>query len=65
MPHVVGWLYPLWMLYMVWYLFRAMRNVYEQDRVLTLSKYLILGFSYFVTSIVMLVLTFVFTALAG
>ena len=29
--------------YMVWYIFRGMRNVYEQGRGLTLAKYLTLG----------------------
>jgi Protein of unknown function (DUF3667) len=50
-------------LYMVWYIYRAMRNVYGQSRGLTLAKYFTLGFAYIVTSMVMLLLTVIYSAL--
>ncbi len=42
--------------YMFWYIYRAMRDVYGQGRALTISKYLLLGFSYVVLSFVSLLL---------
>ena len=33
-------------LYIVWYIFRAMRNVYAQRRGLTFAKYMAIGFAY-------------------
>jgi hypothetical protein len=52
-------------LYMVWYIFRAMRNMYGQHGGLTFIKYLVLGFSYIVTAFVTLLLTLIFLALFG
>jgi hypothetical protein len=60
---LVGWLTALASGYMVWYIFRAMRNVYGQGRALTLAKYFTLGSTYLVTSVLMLLLTVIFSAL--
>jgi len=50
-------------LYAVWYIYRAMRNVYVQGRGLTFAKYFTLGFTYLVTSVVMLIVTVIYSAL--
>jgi hypothetical protein len=49
--------------YMMWYMFRAMRNYYGQGRSLTLVKYVFFGFTYFVLTGVMLLLTLLFSAM--
>jgi hypothetical protein len=50
-------------LYIIWYIFRAMRVYYAQSRTLTFGKYLTIGLAYFTTSIVVLSVTSVFLAL--
>jgi hypothetical protein len=50
-------------LYMVWYLFRAMRVVYGQGRGLTVAKYLTLGFAYVIAAFVVLLLTALYSAM--
>ena len=50
-------------LYMIWYIFRAMRVYYAQSRFLTFSKYLTLGLAYFSTSLMVLMLTLIYSAL--
>jgi hypothetical protein len=50
-------------LYMIWYIFRAMRVYYGQSRFLTFAKYLTIGFSYLTTSMLVLMLTAIFSAL--
>jgi hypothetical protein len=50
-------------LYLLWYLFRAMRNFYQQSRWLTLTKYLAIGFSYTVAAVTVLLLTAVYSAM--
>jgi hypothetical protein len=50
-------------IYIVWYIFRAMRNYYQQSRVLTFAKYLTIGLAYIVTTITVFVLTAVYSAL--
>jgi len=50
-------------LYMVWYIFRAMRVYYTQSRGLTFAKYVGIGLSYFSTSLVVLLLTAIYSAL--
>jgi hypothetical protein len=62
------YLWPLYVagsLYMVWYIFRAMRNMYGQHGGLTFIKYLGLGFAYIVTAFFTLLLTLIFLALYG
>ncbi|CAN5139645.1 hypothetical protein BH24PSE2_BH24PSE2_04860 [soil metagenome] len=51
------------MLYVPWYLYRGMRNVYDQHRIIRLLKYLTLVIAYFVSLVCMLVLTVAVTAL--
>jgi len=43
--------------YIAWYLFRALRRVYGQGRLLTLTKYMALAFFYVLTSFAGIVLT--------
>ena len=57
-----GWLLAAGIGYMMWYIFRAMRNAYGQGRALTLAKYFTLGVAYIVTSMLMLLLTVVYSA---
>lgn len=49
-------------LYLLWYLFRAMRNVYQQGRAITLAKYFTIGFAYLVAAVTVLLLTTVYSA---
>ncbi len=49
-------------LYMIWYLFRGMRNYYAQGRALTFLKYLQIGLSYITAAVMVLVLLAMFTA---
>jgi hypothetical protein len=66
-PHVddlMGvWLNWAAFLYMVWYIYRAMRKVYQQGRVLTIAKYVTLGFAYLTTSFVVFLLTALYSAM--
>lgn len=50
------------MIYVPYYLYRAMRVVYGQSRVLTLLKYFALAFAYFVALLVMFIVTAAVTA---
>lgn len=50
-------------LYMIWYLYRAMRTVYGQGRLLTLAKYFTLGFAYISAGVVVLLLTALYSAI--
>jgi len=50
-------------LYMIWYLFRAMRNFYGQGRALTLAKYFAIGYAYFSAGVVVLLFTALYSAL--
>ena len=61
-PHLGLLEFAAW-LYMVWYIFRAMRVYYTQSRGLTLAKYLGIGLSYFSTSLLVLLLTAIYSAL--
>jgi hypothetical protein len=49
-------------LYIPYYLFRSMRRVYEQGRLVTLFKYLLLSFSYFFSLVLTFLATLVLTA---
>jgi hypothetical protein len=53
--------FAVWV-YIVWYIFRAMRNYYAQSRSLTFVKYLAIGLAYFSTSVLVLALTSIFIA---
>ncbi|HUQ11564.1 MAG TPA: DUF3667 domain-containing protein [Steroidobacteraceae bacterium] len=50
-------------LYTIWYLFRAMRVVYEQGRGKTVAKYLTIGFAYVIAAFVVLLLTALYSAM--
>jgi hypothetical protein len=58
----VGALEALVWLYLLWYLFRAMRNFYGQGRALTLAKYFTIGFAYTVAGVIVLLLTALYSA---
>jgi hypothetical protein len=65
-PHVgqhLGVLRPAIYIYMIWYVFRGMRNYYGQGRALTFAKYCTLGFAYMITSAVVLLLTVIYSAM--
>jgi hypothetical protein len=67
-PLIGDYVWPFYVagsLYTVWYIFRAMRNMYGQHGALTFAKYVVLGFSYLVTAIVTVVLTLIFLAMIG
>ena len=49
--------------YMIWYVFRAMRNVYAQSRGLTLVKYFTLGYTYILAGVTVLVFTAIYSAM--
>ncbi len=59
------WYFFAAVLYMAWYIFRAMRNVYGQGWWLTFAKYFFLFWTYIITAFISLLLTLVFTAIAG
>jgi hypothetical protein len=59
------WYFIAAVLYMAWYIFRAMRNVYGQGWWLTFAKYVFLFWTYVITAVISLLLTLVFTAIAG
>jgi hypothetical protein len=61
----VGWLIFAAIVYMIWYIYRGMRNYYAQGRALTLTKYFTLGFSYLITTFVMFLLVAIYSAMAG
>jgi len=49
--------------YMIWYMYRGMRNVYGQGRALTLVKYFTLGFAYICAAFTVLLLTALYSAM--
>ena len=51
-------------LYMIWYVFRAMRNYYRQGWWLTFGKYLQMGLSYFSAAVLVLVLLAMYSAIS-
>jgi hypothetical protein len=65
-PGVGDYAWPLYwanFFYMAWYIYRAMRNVYQQPRWLTMLKYLTLGYLYFIAGFVVFALTAVYSAI--
>jgi hypothetical protein len=59
----VGLLEAFIWLYLLWYLYRAMRNVYQQSRGLTLLKYFAIGFFYVCAAVTVLLLTTLYSAM--
>jgi hypothetical protein len=57
------WLRTAVILYIPWYMYRSMRVVYGQGRVLTLAKLVVLSFFYLVSGALMLAFTAVYSAL--
>lgn len=65
-PGVGDYAWPLYwanFLYMAWYIYRAMRNVYGQGRALTLVKYCVLGYLYVVAGFTVFLLTAIYSAI--
>lgn len=54
--------FAVWV-YIAWYLYRGMRNVYQQGRGRTVAKYFAVGFFYFVAALTVFILTAMFSAL--
>jgi Protein of unknown function (DUF3667) len=61
-PHVPGLNLAIF-LYFAWYMYRSMRVVYQQGRLLTSSKLVLLAFFYLVFASLMLAVTSVYSAL--
>jgi hypothetical protein len=61
----IGFLEAFIWFYLLWYLFRAMRNVYQQSRGLTLLKYFAIGFFYICAGVTVLLLTTIYSAMIG
>ena len=65
-PVVGDYAWPLYwgaFFYMAWYIYRAMRNYYQQGRGLTIIKYLALGYLYFVAGFTVFLLTAIYSAI--
>ena len=60
-----AWPWVFAIAYMTWYIYRGMRNYYRQGRALTLAKYATLGFSYLITTFVVLLLVAMYSAMTG
>jgi hypothetical protein len=54
--------FAMW-IYIAWYLYRGMRNVYQQRRGITVAKYFVVGFAYFCAALTVLLLTAIFSAM--
>src|ERR1700733_1465290 len=65
LPFVSDWIGLGVTLYIAWYVYRSMRVVYGQGRVLTLSKLVVLSFFYLVSGSLMLALTSIYSALTA
>ena len=63
LPAVEGWLGIALFLYLLWYLYRAMRTVYGQSRVRTVAKFMAVGFAYLVLGGITLLATGFYSAL--
>jgi hypothetical protein len=59
-----GILIAVFALYVPYYLYRAMRRVYGQGRIVTLIKYSILGVAYFVCLVITGLALLFYTALS-
>lgn len=63
MSTVEGWLGIALFVYLLWYLYRAMRTVYGQSRVRTVAKFMAVGFAYLVLGAITLLATGFYSAL--
>jgi hypothetical protein len=67
-PLIGDYVWPFYVagsLYTIWYIFRAMRNMYAQHGALTFLKYVVLGWTYVFTAFFTLLLTLIFLALTA
>lgn len=65
-PVVGDYAWPLYwaaFVYMVWYIYRAMRNVYHQGRALTLLKFFVLGNVYVLAGFAVFLMTFIYSTI--
>jgi len=65
-PYVGDYVWPLYwavFFYVAWYIYRGMRNVYQQGRGLTIIKYLALGYLYIVAGFTVFLLTAIYSAI--
>jgi hypothetical protein len=65
-PGVGDYAWPLYwatFFYMAWYIYRAMRNVYQQGRALTIIKYFTLGWIYIIAGFTVFLLTAIYSAM--
>ena len=60
---LTGWLETALWLYVIFYIFRAMRVYYGQSRTLTCGKYVVIFFAYIATSVVVLAGTALYSTL--
>ena len=61
-PALEDWLGIALFLYLLWYLYRAMRSVYGQSRVRTVAKFMAVGFAYLVLGGITLLATGLYSA---
>jgi len=64
LPRLADWLDLAVVVYLAWYLYRSMRVLYGQGRLLTLVKFVLLGFCYLLGGAVVLGLTAAYSALS-
>jgi hypothetical protein len=65
-PYVGDYAWPLYwaaFIYIAWYIYRAMRNVYHQRRALTIVKYLTMGYVYILAGAIIFLLTFIYSTI--
>jgi hypothetical protein len=60
---LVPWLEAALWLYVIWYIFRAMRLYYGQSRWMTFAKFVTMGFAYISTSMLVLAGTVLYSAI--
>jgi hypothetical protein len=58
-----GWLDLAAVLYITWYVFQSLREVYKRNRILTLIKILAMSFSYFVVFVLCMSIVLLMTAM--
>jgi hypothetical protein len=61
--NLVVWISTLTFIYLPYYIFAAMRRVYEQGRLRTFAKFVVLGFTYLFGASLLLALTSIYSVL--
>ena len=64
LPFAAGVIDLALFVYVVWYVYRSMRAVYRQGHALTLAKFAVLAFFYFVFGMALFVISFVYSAVS-